>query len=74
MSNLIFEVTKYKENPQWNRIDIKKKYSEWSIEYCNDEDISIECSTDNSSNTLFLNKDELKQVIEFLQEHKGYNK
>ena len=61
------EITKYETNPEWDRIDIKQTSSEWCIESYLDGDVSIECSTDDGSNTLFLNQDELKQVIEFLQ-------
>lgn len=68
MSNERFEVTKYEDHPEWDRIDIKKKWSEWCIECCKDGDISIECRIDDNTNTLFLNQDEVKQLIEFLQE------
>jgi len=69
MSNERFSVIKYEDHPEWNRIDIKQKWEEcWSVEYCKDGDISIECITVDGSNTLFLNQDEVKQLIEFLQE------
>jgi hypothetical protein len=61
------EITRYETNPEWDRINIKQKWSEWIIEGCLDGDVEIHCSTDDSSNSLFLNQDELKQVIEFLQ-------
>jgi hypothetical protein len=68
MSKERFEVTKYEDHPEWDRINIKYKWSEWCIESCKDGDISIECLTDDGSSTLFLNQDEVKQLIEFLQE------
>jgi hypothetical protein len=67
MSNERFEVTKYEDHPEWDRIDIKKKFSEWCIESCKDGDISIECRTNDNTNILYLNQYELKQLIEFLQ-------
>ena len=62
-----FKVTKYEDHPDWDRIDIKQKYSEWTIDGCHDGDVEIHCSSDNSSYSLFVNQDELKQLIEFLQ-------
>ena len=61
------EITKYETNPEWDRINIKQTSSEWCIDWCKDGDVEIHCSTDDGSNSLFLNQDELKQVIEFLQ-------
>jgi hypothetical protein len=61
------EITRYEGKPEWDRIDIKQRFSEWCIEGHSDGDIEIHCSTDNDSNSLFLNQEELKQFIEFLQ-------
>jgi len=62
-----FVVTKYENNPDWDRIDIKYRWSEWTIDGCLDGDVEIHCCHDNEACSLFLNQDELKQVIEFLQ-------
>jgi hypothetical protein len=60
------EITKYKGKPERDKIEIKRYWADWTIEGCLD-DVEIHCSNDNGSNSLFLNQDELKQVIEFLQ-------
>lgn len=62
-----FKITKYENNPEWDRIDIKQKWSEWSIESHLDEEVIVTCSTNDGENHLFLNQEELKQLIEFLQ-------
>jgi hypothetical protein len=63
-----FVVTKYENNPDWDRIDIKQKWSEWGIEGHLDGDVEFSCYTnDGGNNSLFVNQDELKQLIEFLQ-------
>ena len=62
-----FKVTKYEDHPDWDRIDIKQRWSEWTIDGCLDGDVEIHCSSDNNSCSLFVNQDELKQLIEFLQ-------
>jgi hypothetical protein len=63
-----FKVTKYEDRPEWDRIDIKQKWSEWTIDSCHDGDVEIACHTDDSAaHSLFVNQDELKQLIEFLQ-------
>ena len=61
-----FKYIKYQENPQWDRIDIQQELSQWSIRGYSDGDVGIECAF-LGTETLFLNQDELKQVIEFLQ-------
>jgi hypothetical protein len=61
------EITRYEGKPEWDRIDVNQKWSTWTIEGCLDGDVQIECSTHDGSNSLFLNQDELKQFIEFLQ-------
>jgi hypothetical protein len=62
-----FKITKYENNPHWDRIDIKQKWSEWIIEGHLDGDVEFSCYTDDGNNSLFVNQDELKQLIEFLQ-------
>jgi hypothetical protein len=61
-----FKVTKYEDRPEWDRIDIQQELSQWSIRGYSDGDVGIECGF-LGTETLFLNQDELKQVIEFLQ-------
>lgn len=69
MTNERFEVTKYKDHPEWDRINIKQTSSEWCIDGCKDGDVEFSCHPHESGTcSLFLNQDELKQVIEFLQE------
>jgi len=40
-----FVVTKYENNPDWDRIDIKQKWSEWGIEGHLDGDVEFSCYT-----------------------------
>ena len=61
------QITKYENNPEWDRMDINQKYSDWCIEGHSDGDVEIECFTNDGSNSLILNQEELKQLIEFLQ-------
>jgi len=61
-----FKFTKYEGKPEWDRIDIQQELSQWSIRGYSDGDVGIECVF-LGTETLFLNQDELKQVIEFLQ-------
>jgi hypothetical protein len=61
------EITRYEDNPEWDRIDVKTKWADWNIEGCSDGDVSITCNIGRGDEILFLNQDELKQVIEFLQ-------
>jgi hypothetical protein len=61
-----FKVTKYEDRPEWDRIDIQQELSQWSIRGYSDGDVGIECGF-LGTETLFLNQDELKQLIEFLQ-------
>jgi hypothetical protein len=63
-----FVITKYGNNPGWDRIDIKQKWSEWGVEGHLDGDVEFSCYTnDSGTHSLFVNQDELKQLIEFLQ-------
>jgi len=63
-----FKITKYENHPEWDRIDIKQKWSEWTIDGGLDGDVDFSCFTDDGcNNSLSLNQDELKQLIEFLQ-------
>ncbi len=60
--------TTFDNNPQWNTIEIKQKWSTWTVSGHSDGDIDIECHTDdNGSEHLFLNQTELKEMIAFLQ-------
>jgi hypothetical protein len=61
------EITRYEGKPEWDRIDIKQKWSEWCIQSYPSGDVEIECLTNDGSNNLILNQEELKQFIEFLQ-------
>jgi len=61
-----FKFTKYEGKPEWDRIDIQQELSQWSIKGYSDGNVGIECAF-LGMETLFLNQDELKQVIEFLQ-------
>lgn len=62
-------VTKYENKPEWDRLEIKGKWEEWTISGCSGNSIEIEGREVQNNNFihLYLNQDELKQVIEFLQ-------
>jgi hypothetical protein len=61
-------ITRYENQPQWDRIDVKGKFAEWSFETYNDGDLGIECYTDvNGTECLLLNQEDIKRLIEFLQ-------
>jgi hypothetical protein len=62
------KITRYDFNPQWDTMEIKQKHSDWSICSHGDGDVEIECTTSDGSNHLFLSQDELKQLIQFLNE------
>lgn len=62
------KTTRFSSNPEWDSMIIEQKWSTWHIQGHSDGDIEIECFTDQGSSHLFLNQDELKQFIEFLQE------
>jgi hypothetical protein len=55
------------ENKDRDQLDIPGRWVDWSILGHSDGDVSIEVDENGSSNHLFLNQTELKQVIEFLQ-------
>jgi hypothetical protein len=61
------EITRYEVKPEWDRIEVKNKWANWTIENFSDGNVEIECWTDDVSNSLLLNQEELKQLIEFLQ-------
>lgn len=61
------EITRYENNPQWDRIEVKNKWADWTIESSSDSDVSIECNTGRGGECLILDQEALKQVIEFLQ-------
>jgi hypothetical protein len=64
-----FEITKYEDHPGWNRIDSKGKFADWEFDFSNGE-LCITCYDGNGggSNTIFLTPDQMKQLIEFIQE------
>jgi len=45
-----FKITKYENNPEWDRIDIKQKWSEWGIEGHLDGDVEFSCYTNDGGN------------------------
>lgn len=57
----------YESNPEWNSLEINQNWSNWHISSLPNGEVEIECYTENGSEHLFLNQDELKQVIAFLQ-------
>lgn len=62
------EVIKYDNKPEWNRLEVNNCDDQWTINSCSDGDVSIECfNTSDGTKCLYLNQNELKQVIEFLQ-------
>ena len=66
MTNIV--INRFESVPEWDNMIIKSKWCEWSIQGHRDGDVEIECCNEEGSNYLFLNQDELKQFIEFLQE------
>ena len=61
------QITRYEDRPEWDRIEVKNKWADWTIESYSDGDVSIECNIGRGGECLILNQEELKQVIEFLQ-------
>jgi hypothetical protein len=61
------EITRYENNPEWDRIDVKTKWADWTIESYPQDYVSIVCNIGRGPEHLFLDQEELKQVIEFLQ-------
>lgn len=57
----------YENNPEWNHLEVAGRYADWSVNSYMDGDVEIECSTNDGSNSLILNQEELKQFIQFLQ-------
>jgi hypothetical protein len=63
-----FELTKYEDHPEWNRIDSKGKFANWEFDFSTG-DLYITCDDVNgSNNTLHLTPDQMKQLMEFIQE------
>jgi hypothetical protein len=62
------KITRYDFNPQWDTMLIERKWSKWEVMSYSDGDVEIECITDDGSSTLILNQDDLKQLIQFLNE------
>ena len=68
MINERIKITKYENNPEWDSLEVKGKWTNWGITSYSNGDVKIKCCSDsNGSEYLILNQDELKQVIEFLQ-------
>lgn len=62
-----FKITKFEDHPEWDHITIKDRWDEWTID-SNNGDVEISnFSEENGTKSLFLNQDELKQLIQFLQ-------
>ena len=62
------EITTFENNPQWSSMSIEQKWSTWNISSHSDGDVEIECDVKNwGSEHLFLNQQELKKFIKFLQ-------
>ena len=62
-----FELTKYEDHPEWNRIDSKGTFANWEFDL-SDGDLYITCVEGNGINTLHLTPDQMKQLMEFIQE------
>ncbi|MCE5224869.1 MAG: hypothetical protein LLG05_03325 [Porphyromonadaceae bacterium] len=58
------KINTYESNPEWDNMEIEQN---WNISSHANGDVEIECTTENGSEYLFLNQDELKQFIAFLQ-------
>jgi hypothetical protein len=67
MSTERLKVTKYENTPEWNSLTVTQKWSTWTMDESFDGDVELCCSSSEGDTSLFLNQDELKQVIEFLQ-------
>lgn len=52
---------------QWETLQMKFKWETWEITRHHDDDVEISCEDSEGTTCLFLNQDELKQVIAFLQ-------
>lgn len=52
---------------QWETLQFKFKWETWEITQHSDGDVEISCDDDEGTKCLFLNQEELKQVITFLQ-------
>jgi hypothetical protein len=62
------KINTYESNPEWDNMEIEQKWSTWNVSsFPGNNDVEIECTTENGSEYLFLNQDELKQFIAFLQ-------
>ncbi len=64
-----FQITKYEDHPEWNRIDSKGKFADWEFDFSGGE-LCITCVDifGNGDNMLFLTPDQMKQLMEFIQE------
>jgi hypothetical protein len=62
------KITTYPKNQNLDVLKIKTKWSEWTVDGCSDGTVEINHhSVDDSSASLFLTQEELKEFIEFLQ-------
>lgn len=56
----------YENNPEWNSLEINQSCN-WHMSSLPNGEVEIACYTDNGSEHLYLDQNELKQVIAFLQ-------
>jgi hypothetical protein len=62
------KITKYESTPEWNSMEIKGKWNSMEISSDSDGVVEFEFSTSaDTGGSVFLDQDELKQLIEFLQ-------
>jgi hypothetical protein len=61
------KINKFESTPEWNSMEIKGKWNSMEISSDSDGIIELEFSTSEDRGSVFLDQDELKQLIEFLQ-------
>jgi hypothetical protein len=61
------QIIKNESNPKLDQIKVKNKWATWTIQEHPQDYVSINCNIGRGPEHLFLDQDELKQVIEFLQ-------
>jgi hypothetical protein len=64
---LEIKINTHKTNPDWNIMEIKKKYSTWGVSSHPNGGVEIDVISEDGYERLVLNQDELKQLISFLQ-------
>lgn len=52
---------------QWETLQVECRFETWQISQHRDGDVEICCDSSDGTKLLFLNQDELKRVIAFLQ-------